>query len=455
MTDTFSSSGQGETSPEITTDEPVVDAEHPRTFSFGRRSRPDKKESHISEVLSASKPQSNFLRESLTSPLSNYYMILISTTLLTALGLVMVLSSSSVFAAATGHTAYYYVIRQTIFLMAGIPLVWWLGRWSAKRMKFVATPAIILAMVLLITTLVIGSDQGKGNQNWIVLGPISVQPSELAKPAMILWAAMVWSANRKRLHELKTLMSPVVIVSGLLIGLVLFQRDLGTAAIMCMILFALLYFVGASWKVLAGLGAAGGLLVLVMVLISPNRVDRIFAFLGHESASVGSTDQPLSAIYALASGGWFGLGLGASRQKWGFLYDGAHNDFIFAVIGEEMGLLGTMMVVILFSILGYAGYRVALRATTLFDGVIAAGVTTWILFQAIVNICMAMRILPVIGIPLPFISYGGSALVSCLIGIALLISCARRHPDAQKQLLRNRQSRRARVSSIVDKGSSR
>ncbi len=180
---------------------------------------------------------------------------------------------------------------------------------------------------------------------------------------------------------------------------------------------------------------------------------RIAAFItGNAADDPNASQQPMSAIYALASGGWWGRGLGGSRQKWGGLNDGAQNDFVFAVIGEELGLLGTLTVLFLFAVLGYAGFRIAMRADSLHIRVLAAGTTSWIMFQALVNIGVAMKILPVVGVPLPFISAGGSALMANLFAVAVLLACARQEPAARKALARKAGEPRPKVTTVVDGG---
>ena len=214
------------------------------------------------------------------------------------------------------------------------------------------------------------------------------------------------------------------------------------------IIFAMLFFVGAPMRVLLALAVPAIGLVTVLIVTSPHRLERVLGFLNGQGTS---SDQPLNAIYALASGGWWGVGLGASRQKWGGLYNGALTDYVFAVLGEEMGLLGTLAVIGLFMVLGYAGFRVALRCTRPFPRLAAAGMTAWIMIQAIVNIGVAMKMFPVMGVPLPFISYGGSALLANLIAVGVLLACARCEPAAELAL-RDKGKAKRRVTSVVDTG---
>ena len=189
----------------------------------------------------------------------------------------------------------------------------------------------------------------------------------------------------------------------------------------------------------------------LLVVSSPNRMHRIALFLNPPEASdITVSQQPLSAIHALASGGWFGLGLGASRQKWGGLYDGAQNDYVLAVLGEEMGLVGTLGVLILFTVLGFAGFRIAQRSTSLYTRLLAGGTTGWLLFQGMVNIAVVLKLVPVIGVPLPFISVGGSALTANLMAAGLLVACARQEPAARKYL-GARSGDRPKVTTVVER----
>ncbi len=401
----------------------------------------------------ATQTKFGLVQQALNQPMADYYMILGSTILLTAFGALMVLSSSSVYGQAVFYGPYYFVIRQLVFIAAGVPVVILLSRWDEKFLKKISWLVMIVVLFLLVVTLIYGSTQGKGNRAWIDFGLFTLQPSEFAKFAVVLWAAAVWSNQRRKLHEVRTLLFPVVIGFGLVLVLVALQNDLGTALVIAAIMFALLFFVGASWQVLLMLlmGAATG--VVMMVVQSPNRMLRIFSFLGSE-AGAGASDQPQSAIYALASGGWFGLGIGASRQKWGALYDGAHNDFILAVIGEELGLVGVLIVVGALAVFGFAGFRIAAKSTTLFHRVIATGITSWIMIQALVNILVVMKMLPVIGVPLPFVSYGGSAMLACLAGVGLLLNCARNEPAAQRVFSSKKKTKKIdgkhSVSAVVD-----
>nr|WP_242681449.1 putative lipid II flippase FtsW [Tessaracoccus sp. SD287] len=364
-------------------------------------------------------------------PHSDAWMVASAVTLLVGIGLLMGLSSSSVYAQSTGNSPYYYAVRQAIFLVIGVPAALALAMLKQRLLEPLGWAAIAFAIVLLgLVFTPLGLDT-KGNRAWLELGPISLQPSEFAKVAVILWAAAVLSTKQKLLDQPKHLLVPLLPGALVVCGLVLLGGDLGTGMVLVGIVFLILYLVGTPWLVLGALATAGAAIVGLLVVSSPNRMHRIMLFINPpEADDLSVSQQPLSAIYALASGGWFGQGLGASKQKWGGLYDGAQNDYVFAVLGEEMGLFGTLGVILLFTLLGFAGFRIATRSTTLFHRVLAGGLTGWLLLQAMINMAVAMKLLPVVGVPLPFISVGGSALLANLLAAGLLIACARHEPAA-------------------------
>lgn len=387
--------------------------------------------------------------ETLARPLADYYLLLVPTVLLLGLGSLMVLSSSSLYAESIGQNPYSIAGKQMLFLLMGIPLMWWLSRQAERVLKPLSGVAIGLALFLLLAVAVAGTNI-KGNKAWLVIGPISIQPSEFAKLALIMFCALVVSAKEKVLDRPKEI-APIFLAFFLIVGLVLVEHDLGSTLVFAMIFFAILFTIGTQGRLLLSFAALAVLGVVAMVIVSPNRMTRIFSFLGSDT-DPNASQQPLSSVYAIATGGWWGLGLGASRQKWGALADGAQNDFIFAVVGEELGLLGTVSVLCLFGVMGWAGLRVAMRSDTIFSRVLAAGCTAWIIGQALLNIGVAMRMLPVAGVPLPFISAGGTALVANMMAAGVLLGCARREPAARRLLAIRRGEAQPRVSTVVDAG---
>ncbi len=364
---------------------------------------------------------------------STYYLILGSTLALTAIGILMVLSASSVEAIAAGESAYTAAGKQGLFAAIGLFFMFVLSRVNVVWLKRGAWPAILAAFVLLALVLLVGRS-ALGNQNWIDVGPFTFQPSEAAKLALALWMATVLHAKAKLLHQAKHAVIPVVIPGAAgIIGLILMGNDLGTAMIVMMITAAALYFAGVRLYLFGIAGAVLAVGTAVLAITSPNRVCRILSWTGQTCADGSDVNyQSTNGLYALASGGWFGVGLGQSRQKYNWIPE-AHNDFIFAIIGEELGLIGTIVVLVLFAILGTAIYRVVVAQQGLFHRVLAGSIMVWLLGQASVNMAVVTGLLPVVGIPLPFISYGGSALLMslCAIGVVLSLARAQMEPDMQ------------------------
>ena len=349
---------------------------------------------------------------------------------LAALGLIEVASASSVESVAAGRDPYDLPLKQGMWTAAGIAIMFGLARLRTRHVRWLAWPllgAAVVALGLVFTPLGMTVN---GNRNWLGFGGFTVQPSEFAKLALILWAAAVLSRKQALLHEWKHAVVPLLLPAGaLIIGLVALGHDLGTAMIIMMILAATMFYGGVRMKVfgVAGILCAAGSLILAAT--SGNRVSRISSWLGAGSAddSQGVGYQALHGQYALASGGWLGVGLGQSRQKWNWIPE-AHNDFIFTILGEELGLAGTLLVLVLFTVLGIAVFKVIARTQDTFARIVSSSVITWIIGQAVVNIAMVTGLLPVIGVPLPFISYGGSAMVSSMAGVGMILAVTRPQP---------------------------
>ncbi|WP_084634824.1 putative lipid II flippase FtsW [Propionicicella superfundia] len=392
------------------------------------------------------------LAQALGQPLTSYYLVLVAASLLVAIGVMMVQSASSVYAQVQTGDPYFFFKRQLLFLGVGVVVATVLSRLSLRMLRMLGWAGVLLAYALLLCTFIPGlGREVSGNRNWVQFGTsiLRFQPSEFAKLAIVVWGADVLARKAKLLDQPRHLLIPFAPISMGLIGIVLLQRDLGTAMVMGAMVMVILFVVGAPFRVLGGIVGVAAVAVVGLVATSGNRLERIFGFLNPETDALGINQQPIRGAFALASGGWWGLGLGASRQKWGMLAE-SHTDFIFAVIGEELGLMGTLAVIGLFIVLGYAGFRVALRSDSLFTRYAAAGVTAWFMIQSLVNIAVVLRLLPVFGVPLPFISYGGSALLANLAALGILLNCARNEPAARKLLAQRRVTRsRAKVSTVV------
>lgn len=389
------------------------------------------------------------LQNILDRPLTSYHLILGSAALLVGLGMLMVLSASSVSAYLNLDDSYYYVKRQAMFGVVGLIGVFVIMRVPHDKLRLLSWLAMALAAVLLILTYTPLGVTVNGNQNWLDLAPgVRLQPSEFAKLAMIVWGADVLARKQKVLDQPLHLMVPYLPGAGLLVLLVVFQGDAGTAVVMAGTIAGVLWIVGAPLRIFGTLTLAGVLGVVVLFATSPNRMRRLAAFMDPTADLNGANDQANAGMYAIAAGGWWGVGLGASRQKWGSLPE-AHTDYIFAVIGEEFGLFGSLIVLALFLTLGYAGFRVAMRSDQAFARYASGGVAIWFTLQAVVNLAVVLRLLPVAGVPLPLVSYGGSALIANLLGVGVMLSCARQEPAARKVLAKKAKKRRPRMTAIV------
>jgi len=362
----------------------------------------------------------------LNRPQAAYYLLLGASVLLLSLGLVMVLSASSIRSFADGDGAFAVVRRQGAWLALGLPLMALASLLPPRVWRLLAYPSLILAIVLLALVPVFGTEIN-GNTNWIRVGGFNLQPSEPAKLAFVVWGADLLARKQRLLDEWTHLLVPIVPVGGLLIALVLLGDDLGTAMIIAAVLAGLLWVAGAPLRLFVVMGALAAVAVTVLSRMpgSRYRMARITSWLDPTVDPAGIGYQALHGKYAMGTGGWFGVGLGASREKLPGALPEAHTDFIFAIIGEELGLFGTVTVLLLFAAIGYAGFRVAMRADDCFVRLAAGAATTWILVQALVNVGAVVGILPITGIPLPLVSYGGSALLPTMIALGMLLAFAR------------------------------
>ncbi|MFT4187303.1 MAG: putative lipid II flippase FtsW [Aeromicrobium sp.] len=387
------------------------------------------------------------LRRVLDRPLASYQIVLGASALLVGLGLVMVLSSSSVLAYRADGNSYAIVAKQALF--AGLGL---LGAFVAVKLPLAfwrrsAVPLLLVVLALIGLTLIPGVGQEvNGNRNWLPLfAGFMLQPSEFAKLALVLWIGRLYAGRQKALdgpratHQMLMPVVPVGVLIALLIGAG--QKDVGTALVIVAVLGGMLWTVGLPRRWVAVGLALVGVAGVLAVAAAPHRVSRMLAFLDPMADPEVTGYQTIHSMMALATGGFWGVGLGGSRQKWGALPN-AHTDFILSVVGEELGLFGTLVVLGLFVVLIAMGVRIALRATDPFAHYVAVGVTTWIAVQAVINIGMVLGLLPVIGIPLPLMSYGGSSLLVTMTALGLLARCALAEPGAQAALAARRPTSR-------------
>lgn len=362
-------------------------------------------------------------------PLFSYYLLVGVTLALLAFGLMMVLSATSVTAIVDRDgSAFSIFVKQASMAAVGLAGFVLAQRVAPRFYRVVSYPLLFGALVLLVLVPFIGV-HNLGATRWIAVGPIQLQPSEIAKLALILWAADLYARKEKLLTERRHLLMPFLAVAGLMAGLVLYQKDLGTTTVIAIITFAMLWTVGAPARVLVTLGALGAAGAALVAIVEPYRFARVQAWLQPELYADTFNYQSQQGLTALASGGWFGHGLGASRQKWQYLPE-HETDFIFAIVGEELGLVGTLSVVALFGLLAYAGLRIARRTPDLFGRLVATCVVAWLVGQALVNMATVVRLVPVTGIPLPLISVGGTSLIVTLTALGILACLARREPGA-------------------------
>jgi cell division protein FtsW len=387
-------------------------------------------------------------RDALGRPLTAYYLLLGASALLLTIGLIMVLSASSVYSYEQNDgNSYAVVTRQLVWVAIGVPCAWVASRLPLGAVRRFAWPALLVAIVLLALVRVPGLGvEVNGNKNWLGVGPFTIQPAEIAKLAIVLWAAHIYARKEKRLGSLHELIFPVVLGIGVVIVLVMLGKDLGTALVLFAILLAMLWVVGAPARLFTMSILVTGVVALYLATTSKHRLERLATFTDPFKDFHHTGWQPAHGLYALASGGWFGQGIGASQQKWGDLPE-AHTDFIFAVLGEELGLVGTLVVILLFLTIAYAAIRVASHTDDPFVRYMTFGIVVWLLGQMIINVGMVLALLPVIGIPLPLVSYGGSALVPSLVALGLLIGFARREPEAARALAQRKKARSAGLSA--------
>jgi cell division protein FtsW len=372
--------------------------------------------------------------------LTSYYLLLGASTLLLTIGLMEVLSASSVDGYVHHHNSYYWFLRQLTWVVLAMPVAFLATRMPHRLLRVLAWPALLVAVVLLALTQTSLGVSVNGNKNWLALGPVVVQPAEIAKLSIILWCSDVYARKEKLLGDWKHTLVPVAPVSGLIVGLVLVGGDLGTALVLMAIVLGMLWVVGAPARLFVGSLVTVGVLALYLATTSKERLDRLTNFADPFKDYQGAGWQSAHGLFAFSSGGLFGKGISASQQKWGSLPE-AHTDFILAVLGEELGLVGTLLVLGLFLTIAYAGIRVALRTKDPFIRYMAAGITIWLTAQMMLNVGMVLALLPVIGLPLPLVSYGGSALLPSLVALGLLLSFARAEPGAKAALAARRRRR--------------
>ena len=372
----------------------------------------------------------------LDRPLTSYYLIIGITALLLGLGLVMVLSTSSVQDLAEGLPPYSDFKKQLLGALIGLPIMYLAARSSPRLFRAAAYPLLGLSILGLGLTLIPAVGRSAyGASRWIAVGPLQLQPSEFAKLALVLWGADLL-ARKERLRQLEDwrhLLIPLLPGVGLLAMLVMAGDDLGTTFVLLVIFITLLWVIGTPGRVFGGMLALMGLVMLLLAVTSAYRLKRLTGFVNPQGGPMGPNMQGIQGKYAVGSGGLFGVGLGASGEKRGYVPEST-SDFIFAIIGEELGLVGTLCVCLLYGGLAFAGLRVARRVQDTFSRLGAAAITAWIVMQAVVNIGAVIGVLPITGVPLPLVSAGLSSLLVTMVALGMLMSFARREPGAREAL---------------------
>ncbi|HQY95340.1 MAG TPA: putative lipid II flippase FtsW [Phycicoccus sp.] len=385
----------------------------------------------------------------LESPTTSYYLLVVVTSTLVIFGLVMVLSASAVesITMSKSQSAFTIFRGQLTFATLGTIGLVVASRLSVSVWKRLALPVLGVALALQLLVAFVGTSV-KGNQNWLRLGPISIQPSELVKVGLVLFGAFILTRKKDRLSELGHVVIPYLIPgAALALGLVLVGGDLGTSIVLAAIIAATLFTAGLPLRWFGAAGAAFLGVATMLIVTSPHRLSRFDVWLGRDTDPFGAARQPMQGRFALADGGWFGLGLGASREKWQWLAE-PHNDFIFAIIGEELGLPGTIMVLALFGALAYACYRIVVRSKDFFVRIATSAIMAWLIVQALVNIGSVIGMLPVVGVPLPLVSSGGSSLITTMGALGILMSFARSEPGCAERLA-GRPSILRRTAAVV------
>lgn len=369
---------------------------------------------------------------------ATHHSALISLTvmMLLVLGLVMILSASSVSSFATYGSSFQFFNKQLMWAAIGVVSFIAFSNIDYKRLKGWGYPAFCGSFLLLVAVMIpgVGVSVG-GSVRWIGIGPLTFQPSELAKLAFVLFAADVLARKKERnLRSFSHTVVPLIPAMGVLAVLVMAQPDLGTTILLGAIGLGMLFVAGTPLRYIALIGSSGAILATAAAFSADYRRARILAFLNPWADPLNTGYQTIQSLIALGSGGWFGVGLGASRQKWSYIPN-SHTDFIFAILGEEMGIFGTLVVVGMFAFLAYLGIRTAAKAPDRFGMLLASGITVWITVQALVNIGAVTASLPITGVPLPFVSFGGSSLVLTLISAGILVNISRqaRTPTAKKK----------------------
>lgn len=358
-------------------------------------------------------------------PQSPDFILFFTIIALLGIGVVMVYSSSAVSAYVNFDDSYYFLKRQIIWATLGILAMLFTMNIDYHVWKKLAKPIMLGTLILLVLVLVPGLGKVvNGARRWLGFGSLYLQPSEIAKLSMVLYSATSLTKHQNKITSFVKGLLPQLLSLLVVFGLILKEPDLGTALAISGTVFVLLFAAGAKVSQLASLGAAGVVGIIAAIIAEPYRLRRLLAFSDPWSDPLNTGYHIIQSLYAIGSGGLFGVGLGRSREKFLYLPE-PHTDFIFAILAEEFGLIGTVAVLALFFLFAWRGFKVAISAPDIFGSLLATGLTTMIIVQALMNIAVVTASMPVTGIPLPFISFGGSALIFTLAGVGILLNISR------------------------------
>jgi cell division protein FtsW len=414
---------------------------------YGGAAAPPLRVASPRDVAAGLRESGGRLRALLDRPLASYYLVLGCALLLLTVGLMMVLSTSSAYDLDNGLPPYSMFIKQCLGAAGGLVVMWLAAKSPPKLFRALAYPLLLTSLLGLLAVLAFGV-YAYGAKRWLVIAGLQVQPSEFAKLALVIWGADLLARKEKfrQLTDGRQLLIPLLPGIAIFSVLVMLGDDLGTTFLLLVIFLALLWVIGTPGRLLAGMVGLMTFVVIMLIVVEPWRLDRISGFLAaqHPDCQTSACYQLMQGKSALGSGGLVGVGSGASRAKWGYVPN-SPTDFIFAILGEELGLVGTLCVVLLYGGLGYAGLRIARRVTDTFSRLAAGAITVWLIAQALVNIGAVVGVLPITGVPLPLISYGDSSLLTTMAALGMLMAFARTEPGAAQALAAARPSLPRRV----------
>ena len=355
----------------------------------------------------------------------NRILLILSVILISLLGLIMITSSSYIWAEYKFNDPYKFLKTQGLFLIIGYILLYFVSKIHYSFYYKNSSKIFLIVLILIVLVIIPGIGTIRnGSRSWFGIGSFGIQPSEFMKLAIIIFISKYLVKNEKNINNFKKTVLPILLILGLVFALIMLQPDFGTGVIILMISISILFIAGVNLKFFLKLGVLGIIGIVVLILIAPYRIKRILSFLNPLSDPLGSGFQIIQSLYAIGPGGLFGLGLGNSIQKHFYLPE-PQTDFIFAIISEELGIVGCIIVVVLFLLIIINGFYIAKKQDDLFSKYLAFGITFWIAFQSLLNLMVVVGIIPVTGVTLPFLSYGGSSLLINMISMGILINISK------------------------------